>query len=129
MSKQMLKLVSDGMEAMGLEYDFETFKKKPIVYPYFVGQYTEQEPTTEDGLQESTFMLTGFYRGEEWLDLEDAKEKIENYFNRVSGKTAITDNGSAVAVFYMGSLVVPTGDDDLKSIQINLNVKEWKVNN
>lgn len=129
MSKQMLKLVSDGMEAMGLEYDFETFKKKPIAYPYFVGQYTEQEPTTEDGLQESTFMLTGFYRGEEWLDLEDAKEKIENYFNRVSGKTAITDNGSAVAVFYMGSLVVPTGDDDLKSIQINLNVKEWKVNN
>ena len=129
MTMQMLKLVSDGMEAMGLEYDFETFKKKPIVYPYFVGQYTEQEPATEDGLQESTFMLTGFYRGEEWLDLEDAKEKIENYFNRVSGKTAITDNGSAVAVFYMGSLVVPTGDDDLKSIQINLNVKEWKVNN
>lgn len=128
MSKQALKFVSDGMEAIGLEYDFETFKKKPIVYPYFVGQYTEQEPRTEDGLQESTFMLTGFHRGE-WLALEDAKEKIENYFNRVSGKTAITDNGSAVAVFYMGSLVVPTGDDDLKSIQINLNVKEWKVNN
>ena len=128
MSKQALKFVSDGMEAIGLEYDFETFKKKPIVYPYFVGQYTEQEPQTEDGLQESTIMLTGFHRGE-WLDLEDAKEKIENYFNRVSGKTAITDNGSAVAVFYMGSLVVPTGDDDLKSIQINLNVKEWKVNN
>lgn len=128
MSKQALKFVSDGMEAIGLEYDFETFKKKPIVYPYFVGQYTEQEPRTEDGLQESTLMLTGFHRGE-WLALEDAKEKIENYFNRVSGKTAITDNGSAVAVFYMGSLVVPTGDDDLKSIQINLNVKEWKVNN
>ena len=128
MSKQALKFVSDGMEAIGLEYDFETFKKKPIVYPYFVGQYTEQEPQTEDGLQESTFMLTGFHRGE-WLALEDAKEKIENYFNRVSGKTAITDNGSAVAVFYMGSLIVPTGDDDLKSIQINLQVKEWKVNN
>ena len=128
MSKQALKFVSDGMEAIGLEYDFEIYKKHPIVYPYFVGQYTEQEPQTEDGLQESTIMLTGFHRGE-WLDLEDAKEKIENYFNRVSGKTAITDNGSAVAVFYMGSLVVPTGDDDLKSIQINLNVKEWKVNN
>ena len=128
MSKQALKLVSDSMEAMSLEYDFETYKKHPVVYPYFVGQYTEQEPRTEDGLQESTFMLTGFHRGT-WLDLEDAKEKIENYFNRVSGKTAITDNGSAVAVFYMGSLVVPTGDAELKSIQINLNIKEWKVNN
>lgn len=126
MSKQALKFVSDGMEAIGFEYDFETFKKKPIVYPYFVGQYTEQEPRTEDGLQESTFMLTGFHRGE-WLDLEDAKEKIEKYFNKVSGRRIITDDGSAVVIFYAGALVVPTGDDDLKSIQINLHVKEWKV--
>lgn len=126
MSKQALKFVSDGMEAIGLEYDFETFKKKPIVYPYFIGQYTEQEPQTEDGLQESTFMLTGFHRGE-WLDLEDAKEKIEKYFNKVGGRRIITDNGSAVVIFYAGALVVPTGDDDLKSIQINLHVKEWKV--
>ena len=77
MSKQVLKLVSDSMEALGIEYDFEIYKKHPIVYPYFVGQYTEQAPTTEDGLQESTFMLTGFHRGT-WLALEDTKEKIEN---------------------------------------------------
>lgn len=128
MSKQVLKLVSDGMEAMGIEYGFEVYKKHPIVYPYFVGQYTEQGATTEDGLQESTFMLTGFHRGT-WLDLEDTKERIENYFSRISGKTAITDNGSAVVVFYNGSLIVPTGDAELKSIQINLQVKEWKVNN
>ena len=126
MSKQALKFVSDGMEAIGLEYDFETFKKKPIVYPYFVGQYTEQEPRTEDGLQESTFMLTGFHRGT-WLALEDAKEKIEKHFNKVCGRRIITDDGSAVVIFYAGALVVPTGDDDLKSIQINLHVKEWKV--
>ena len=126
MSKQVLKIVSAGMEAMNLEYDFGTYKKKPIVYPYFVGDYTEQEPTTEDGLQESTFMLTGFHRGE-WLSLEDAKEKIEKYFNKVGGRRIITDNGSAVVIFYAGALVVSTGDDDLKSIQINLHVKEWKV--
>ena len=128
MSKQVLKLVSEGMTAMGIEYDFETYKKHPVVYPYFVGQYTEQEPMTEDGQQESTIMLTGFHRGT-WLELEDTKEKIENYFNRVSGKTVITDNGSAVAIFYAGSLIVPTGDAELKSIQVNLHCKEWKVNN
>ena len=128
MSKQVLKIVSDAMESMGIEYDFVTYKKHPVVYPYFVGQYTETEPVTEDGLQETTFMLTGFTR-DSWLTLENAKEKIENYFNQVSGKTAITDRGSAVAVFYNGSLIVPTGDAELKSIQINLNVKEWKVNN
>lgn len=126
MTKQVLTTISQGMDAIGLEYDFLTYKKKKVVYPYFVGEYTETENITEDGLQEGTFMLTGFHRGS-WSELEEAKERIENYFGRVSGKTAITDNGSAVAVFYGGSLVVPTGDAELKSIQINLSIKEWKV--
>lgn len=128
MSKQALKVVSDGMKDMGVEYGFGAYVKYPVVYPYFVGEYTEREATTEDGLQESTFLLTGFHRGT-WLELEDTKERIENYFNQVGGKTVITDNGSAVAVFYAGSLIVPTGDAELKSIQVNLHIKEWKVNN
>ena len=127
MSKAALKLVSDGMDFLGLEYDFGTYKKHPVKYPYFVGEYQETEPMTEDGLQESTVLLTGFSRGA-WLGLEDAKERIENYFNRVSGLTVITEEGSGVAIFYAGSLIVPTGDAELKSIQINLSVKEWKVN-
>jgi hypothetical protein len=126
MSKQVLKMVSDSMKDMGIEYGFGTYAKNPVVYPYFVGEYTEREAMTEDGLQESTFLLTGFHRGT-WSELEDTKERIENYFNQVSGKTVITDNGSAVAVFYGNSLIVPTGDAELKSIQVNLNIKEWKV--
>lgn len=127
MSKQVLKIVSDAMESLGLEYGFGEYSGNPIVYPYFVGEYTETESTTEDGLQESTVLLTGFSR-DKWLTLEDARESIENYFNRVSGKTVITDNGSGVAIFYAHSMIVPTGDAELKSIQINLSVKEWKVN-
>ena len=126
MSKQVLKVISSGMKDMGLEYGFGTYEKKPVVYPYFVGEYTENEAITEDGLQDSKFLLTGFHRGT-WLELEDAKERIENYFNQVSGKTVITDNGSAVAVFYGNTMIVPTGDAELKSIQVNLIIKEWKV--
>ena len=127
MSKAVLKLVSDAMESMGIEYAFGVYEGNPIVYPYFVGEYTETESSTEDGLQETTFMLTGFSR-DTWLTLEEAKEKIENHFNQVGGKTVITDNGSGVAIFYAHSLIVPTGDAELKSIQINLSIKEWKVN-
>lgn len=126
MSKRVLKVVSDGMEALGIEYGFATYAKNPVVYPYFVGEYTERESMTEDGLQEGTFLLTGFHRGT-WLELEDTKERIENYFNQISGKTVITDDGSAVAVFYANTLIVPTGDAELKSIQVNLTIKEWKV--
>lgn len=126
MTKQTLKIVSDAMMFMGLEYGFGEYSGDPIKYPYWVGEYTETESTTEDGLQESTFLLTGFSRGS-WLDLENEKEKIENHFNRVGGKTVITDSGSAVAIFYAHAMVVPTGDAELKSMQINLRIKEWKV--
>ena len=126
MSKNLLKVVSDGMTELGLEYEFGEYTKEPIVYPYFVGEYTETEPTTEDGLQETTVLLTGFSRGT-WLTLENAKAKIENYFNKVYGKTVMVDDGSAVAVFYGNALIVPTGDEELKKIQINLQCKEWKV--
>lgn len=127
MSKAILKIIDNAMTSLGIEYDFVTYSKYPIVYPYFVGEYTETEPFREDGMQESTFMLTGFHRGT-WLELEDAKEKIEKHFNKVSGKVAVAEDGSATAIFYANALIVPTGDADLKSIQINLTIKEWKVN-
>lgn len=126
MSIQALKIVSDAMTELGIEYDFGSYSGNPIVYPYAVGEYQETEPMTEDGLIEGTFTLTLFHRGE-WLDLERAKEKIENYFNQVSGKTVITDSGSGVAIFYAGALIVPTGDAELKRLQINLSINEWKV--
>lgn len=124
MMQATIKIISDAMREMGLAYKLGRFSGKAD--PYFVGEYQETESFTESGLQESTFLITGFTRGD-WLELEEAKEKIENYFNRVSGKTVITDNGSAVAIFYAHSLIVPTNDAELKRIQINLNIKEWKV--
>ena len=127
MSRLVKKAVSDGMKSLGIEYAFERYKKDPVVYPYFVGEYTETETFTEDGLQEYTFLLTGFSR-DSWDTLETAKENIRDYFEKVSGNTVIADNGSAVAIFYANSLIVPTGDAELKSIQINLSIKEWKVN-
>lgn len=128
-------VVQNSMNALGIEYAFAEYaastdeegEESKIVYPYFVGEYTESEPMTEDGLHEATFMLTGFSR-DSWLTLEDAKERIERYFNMSSGKTYITARGTGIAISYAGSMVVPTGDAELKKIQINLDIKEWKVN-
>lgn len=130
MSKDVLKIISNAMKSLGLEYGFGEYSGNAngkIVYPYFVGEYTETEPFTEDGLQETTFMLNGFSRGS-WLELENAKEAIEKHFNQTSGRVGITGSGSAVAIFYASALIVPTGDAELKRIQINLSIKEWKVN-
>ena len=129
MSKRVLKIISDAMESLGLEYDFSTYSGNAAgkaIYPYFVGEYQEIEPSTEDGMMDSTFILTGFHRGT-WLALEDAKERIKKHFNKVSGKIVMAHDGSAVAIFYANSFPIRTGDAELKRIQINLHVKEWSV--
>ena len=124
MTTEPLKLISDGMAALGLNYAFERWKDDPK-YPYFTGEYQETPAESEDGMQECDFILTGWHRGR-IADLEEAKEKIENYFYR-DGRTAIAPNGNAVVVSYSNSFVVPSGDTELKKIEIYLNVKEWKV--
>lgn len=125
MTNDTQKLVLEGMIALGLNYAFMEWKDKPV-YPYFTGEYQEQPVLSEDGMQEAAFILNGFTRGG-WSDLEAAKKKIENYFYR-EGRTAIAPSGNAVAVCYNNSFVVPTGDAELKRIEIHLKVKEWKVN-
>lgn len=127
MTTAPLKIISDGMDALGLEYGFGTYSGNPVQYPYFVGEYTEAGSLTEDGLQESTFMLNGFSRTS-WEALETAKEAIENYFDKVSGLTMIADNGNGICISYENALIVPTGDAELKRIQIDLRILEWKVN-
>lgn len=125
MSIEALEIIKAGLVSLGVNYEIAAWTQTPV-YPYFVGEYQETEPVTEDGLRESTFILTGFTR-DSWLELEEAKEAIENYFDAISGRTTITESGSAVVVSYANGLIVPTGDAELKKIQINLSIKEWKV--
>lgn len=125
MSKAVLKAVSDGMAAIGMNYEYQEWTADPV-YPYFTGEYQEFEPLNEDGMQETSFILTGFTRGS-YSDLEAAREKIEKKFNPILGYKVSTDD-SVVAIFYALALSnVPTGDAELKKMQINLTIKEWKV--
>ena len=126
MSREALKFISESMKELGFNYHFGELKGQPK-YPYFVGEYQEVPPIGESGGQDTQFMITGFTRVS-WNELEQAKGKIKDYFNKTTGKTAIADNNSVVAVFYESSSTDLTGDAELKKIQINLLVKEWSVN-
>lgn len=123
MTQETLKFISDTLTDAGINYEFGQWSGE-IVYPYFVGEYTESEPMTEDGLLQSTFMLSGFSRTT-WLALEQAKETIEKLF---SNSVQILESGNGVCIFYAGALIIPENDPELKRIQINLTIKEWKVN-
>ena len=125
MSITALKYISDLLKSIGINYEFMRWNSGIPPDVYFVGEYIESPSMTkeENGFQETTFILRGFTYGE-WMLLEQEKAKIEANVT----KTAILDNGSGIAVFYESANHVPTGDADLKSIKINLNIQEWKVN-
>ena len=95
------------------------------VYPYWVGEYSETPTTAEDGYHEGTLMVTGTARGD-WLELENQRAKIENHFPSPFGLRFATETGTVV-IFYENSFPVDTGEADLKRIQVNLQIKEWRI--
>lgn len=121
---EKLGFINNQMETISIPYEFGEWTTA-VVYPYFVGEITEDPVTTEDGHEESTLILTGFHRGK-MIDLLRAKEKIKAHFCPVSGLRGRTDSGSAIAVFFDGYLVIPSGEADLRKIQINLKIHIWK---
>lgn len=125
--EEVLNFINVELEKIGVPYEFLEWTQ-PVTYPYFVGEYSEFEPTLENREEEKTFILTGFCRGKNArLELERMKGKLEKHFDPVTGKIATLNSGSVVAIFYGNSLFIPTGEAELYKIQINLNLKLWKV--
>lgn len=118
-----LEFINSQMSLIGVAYEFDTWTSD-IIYPYFVGELHEDEPTTEDGAETSYILLTGFNRGT-YMMLESAKDTIKKHFDPINGLRAKTDSGS-IAVFFCGAFSIPSGEADLKKIQITLKIKEWK---
>lgn len=128
MSEAALLYIEKLIQGMGIPYQFMRWNNTPETpLPddyYFIGDYIEEVSNTreENGFQPTTFILRGFTR-KNWRLLEQAKAKIEKSI----AKTAILEDGSGIAIFYGHASPVPTGDMDLKSIKINLQVQEWRV--
>ena len=117
------KFINEQMDMISVPYEFGEWTS-PVSYPYGVGEITEDPITTEDGAERSTLLLTFFNRGK-MIDLLEIKEKIKKHFPPVYGLRGETEGG-AIAVFYDGFLIIPSGEADLKKIQINLKINEWK---
>lgn len=122
---EVLNVIDKCLESIGINYEFGSWTSD-VKYPYFVGEYEEEEPTSEDGFTESIFILNGFSRND-WLALEKAKQKIKKLFNTISGKIVTTETNAVVAIFYTNSTPVPTGDEELKKVEIRLKIKKWSV--
>lgn len=118
-----LKFINKEMDKIAVPYEFGEWTSA-VSYPYGVGEITEEPITAEDGAETSTLILTFWHRGK-FIELEKIKQKIKNHFPAIYGLRGSTDSGS-IAVFFDRSFAVPSGEAELKKIQINLKIKEWK---
>lgn len=123
--EEILKMIDMCLTEAGINYEFMEWTSE-IVYPYFVGEYNELEPQNESGERETTFTLNGFTRGS-FSELLSCAKTIENLFPANCGLSEMFESGSAAVVFYDNSTQIQTGVPDLKRIQINLTIKEWRV--
>lgn len=123
MTIEGLKFINQCMEELNIPYEFMEWTQ-PLSVLFFVGEYTERENQNEDGLRPSTFILTGTTTNK-YMELESVKDKIEQYFGN-EGVTAILESGSGIAVSYSTAFPIPTDENEMHRIQINLDVKEWR---
>lgn len=119
----MLGIFAAEMGILDVPYEYMRYTST-VNGAYWVGEYTDTPTTTEDGHKEGTLLLTGTTRGT-WLELEQVRAKIERHFPTIYGLRKSTDNG-AVVFYYDNAFPVDTGEADLKRIQINVKVKEWR---
>ena len=125
---EKLKFVGEQMDVIAVPYEYGEWSS-PVTYPYWVGEVSEDPPMSEDGAEESTMILTGFCRGKgAFMALETDKAKIRAHFDPVYGLRGDTSAGS-IAVFYDGAFPVPSGEAELKKMEIHLKIKEWKGDN
>lgn len=120
--------VSGMMGRLALPYAPWRYKSDgddPLPDLYFVGDFNEVPSATaeENGMRPVTVILRGYTR-QDMLSMLVAAGKIE----KSCAKTEILPDGTGIAVFYDSAMPVPTGDGQLKSIKINLNIQVWRVN-
>ena len=126
MTKKGLGYINALMASLNVPYAFGEYKSEPIPETYWTGEYIESDTLSEDGRDESTFIITGTTKGS-MIGLETVKELIRK--KTKNGLTAILEGNSGIAVSYSNSTPTPSVEFGVHKLQINLTVTEWSVDN
>ncbi|MCI7428527.1 MAG: hypothetical protein MSS83_05420 [Methanobrevibacter sp.] len=121
--KSILKFIKCEMEKLEIPYDFLEWNKK-LTFPYFVGEISEIPTLDEDGQSQYQFILTGTDQ-ESTMNMLSVNEKLKNRYKY--GYKTLLDNKSGVVIIYDNMLPIPSVDEDIRRIQINLKIKVWEI--
>lgn len=116
----VLSFMNQQLAEIGVPYRFWEWAGEPP-QTYFVGEFIETGGYSEDGRIEGEFTLSGFSR-ESYSALDVYRDLIYKRF-RTPERAVI--NGRGVAVVYSHALLVPSGLDGVKRMEIYLSTNEW----
>ncbi|MCM1193337.1 MAG: hypothetical protein NC123_16445 [Butyrivibrio sp.] len=123
--REIIKYVGSELENI-VNYRFLRWKGK-AKYPYFVGELYGNGSSDESGEEEYSFLLTGFYRGENEIALYEAAERIQKVFPADTGRLITCgDGGMLICTQAMTGELSDDTDAELTRLQITLQIKRWK---
>ncbi len=109
-----------------INYRFLRWKRKPK-YPYFIGELYREGGSDESGETGYRLLLTGFYRGDDDMQLYEAAERVVEMFPEDTGRLVQCRGGTMLVS--TGEILTDLPADmetELTKIQITLEVKRWK---
>lgn len=118
-----IKFMKQQLEALNLPYSLIEWNGD-LPKTYWIGEFQEIPTFLENGYSETNFILTGTTR-ETWYKLYEALDLIKEQFPSEYGLRGNTANG-AIIVNYESSFPIPTSEADIKRIQINIKIQEYK---
>ena len=117
----ILEVLKREMDNLNINYSFMRYVCDVPQYPYFVGDYTENDFSPEDQLTSGEINIEGWSRNNV-SELIAVKEILKRHFDEYS----TVENGYAVMINYDNGMVIDSGEADLYKVSIKLSFKEWK---
>lgn len=119
---EVLNIIAKELTSLGINYDLMTWKTTPIPYPYCVGQYFIVDYSAESGKTEVEFLLDAWDRNTSYINLVEIDDKVKKHF----GEYRNISNGIGMTISYLTSYLEREEDDELKKLQIKLNISFWE---
>lgn len=113
----VLTTIHNVLVEMNVPYTFNGWDCETEI-PKFIGEISEIPTTDEDGKSEYSFILTGF---------GSSLSELFVYHERLKERFKFSENINTVVIRYNNMMIIDTGHEDLKQIQINFTVKKWSV--
>ena len=115
----VLSIIAVAMADLGIQYEYERFNGTG--YPYWTGTYTGIDFSAENNRESGQMLLEGWTR-ERNLPLVRHADQIKKKFRNYQTAGA----NSSTVVNFLSAITIPTGEADLKKIQIVLQTEHWE---